>query len=277
VLDAAVHLCRSAGFKDILLRGDTDFSLTRDFDSWTEQGIRFVFGYDASKPFVGRADQIEEAEYSELIRKAQDAFDKKPRAKQPRVKRDVIHRRGFRNLTLEAEHLAEFTHKPSKAKGTYRVIVLRKTILEEKGQQCIGQIHRYFFYVTNDWTMTPAQVVRESNDRCRQENLLEQLKNGLGALRAPLNKFMANWAFMVIASLAWSLKAWFALMLPVFPRWREAHAATSQQLLQMDFSTFVQRLMLIPAQIVRTARRTIIRLLAWRPEVPTLFRLLNAL
>jgi hypothetical protein len=244
---------------------------------WTEQGVRFVFGYDANRSFINRADQIDDGDYAELLRKAQDAFDRKPRAKQPRVKHDVIRRRELRNLTLEAEHLAEFEHKPSRTKKSYRFVVLRKTILEEKGQRCIGQSHRYFFYVTNDWTMTKAQVVRESNDRCRQENLIEQLKNGARALRAPLNYFVANWAYMVIASVAWSLKAWFALMLPISSRWRQTHVAKRHQLLQMDFSTFVQHLILIPAQIVHTARRTIIRLLAWRPEVHTLFRALDAL
>ena len=53
--------------------------------------------------------------------------------------------------------------------------------------------------------------------------------------------------------------------------------AKRHQLLNMDFATFVQHLILIPAQIVHTARRTIIRLLAWRPEVHLLFRLLDAL
>jgi hypothetical protein len=50
-----------------------------------------------------------------------------------------------------------------------------------------------------------------------QENLIEQLKNGARALHAPLNMLEANWAYMVIASLAWSLKAWFALLTPGNP------------------------------------------------------------
>lgn len=277
VLDQAVQLCKSAGFKDVLLRGDTDFSLTPQFDRWTEQGVRFVFGYDARRPMVERADDIPDGDYTELVRKAEQAFAGKPRSKQPRTKLEVIRRRGFRNLTLESEELAEFEHKPGRAKGTYRIVVLRKTILEEKGQQCIGHVHRYFFYVTNDRSMTKAQVVRESNDRCRQENLIEQLKNGVRALHAPLNTLVANWAYMVIASLAWSLKAWFALLVPISPRWRESHLAQRQRLLTMDFPTFVQLLMLIPAQIVHTARRIVVRLLAWRSEANVLFRLLDAL
>jgi len=45
----------------------------------------------------------------------------------------------------------------------------------------------------------------------------------------------------------------------------------------MDFRSFVQRVVLVPAQILRTGRTLIYRLLAWRPELPIFFRLLDAL
>ena len=117
----------------------------------------------------------------------------------------------------------------------------------------------------------------ESNARCNQENLIEQLKNGARALHAPVNKLNANWAYMVIASLAWTLKVWSGLLLPVSPRWREQHEAERETIVRMDFRTFLQRFIMIPAQIVRTGRRTIYRLLAWRPDLPIFFRLLDAL
>ncbi len=91
---------------------------------------------------------------------------------------------------LAREDLAEFDHRPSKAKHPYRMVVLRKTIVEERGQLCLG---RYFFYVTNNRAMTREQVVREANDRCNQENLLAQLKSGVRAFHAPLNTLNANW------------------------------------------------------------------------------------
>ena len=74
---------------------------------------------------------------------------------------------------------AELEHQPSKAKRPYRFVVLRKTVMAERGQQCLSVNFRYFFYVTNDWERTAEQVVREANDRCNQENLIEQLKNGV--------------------------------------------------------------------------------------------------
>ena len=274
----AIAVCRRGGWKDVLLRGDTAFSQTAYFDRWDDDGVRFVFGYDASKPMIARAEAVEESEYRELVRRADEAFeDHKQRAKPPWVKEQVIREREYLNLCLAREDLAEFEHRPNKASRPYRIVVLRKTIIEERGQICLGQNYRYFFYVTNDRAMTLEQVVSEANGRCNQENLLAQLKGGVRALRAPLNTLDANWAYMAIVSIAWSLKAWFALTIPIAPRWRTQHEADRDRVLHMEFRSFVQRFMLVPAQILRTGRRLIYRLLAWRPELPIFFRLLDAL
>ena len=83
--------------------------------------------------------------------------------------------------------------------------------------------------------------------------------------------------YMVMASLAWTLKAWFALRMPITPRWRERHLGERTRVLRMSFKTFVQSLMLLPAQILRHGRRLIVRILSWRPDLPILFRLMDAL
>jgi len=274
-LDQAIALCRRAGFADILLRGDTDFSMITHLDRWNDAGVRFIFGHDASPSYVDRAENLHPGDFQELCRKAHRAFASK-RAKQPRVKEEIVRERGYLNLRLVAEDTAEFEHHPQRTKRSYRVVVLRKLIEEERGQLSVGTNFRYFFYITNDRTLTLEQVVAEANGRCDQENIIEQLKNGVRALRAPLNTLDANWAYMVIASLAWSIKAWCALLLPVAPRFREQRAAEKLRLLRMDFRSFVQRFVLIPAQIIRSGRRLIFRLLAWRPDLPVLFRLLDA-
>jgi len=49
--------------------------------------------------------------------------------------------------------------------------------------------------------------VFEANHRCNQENLFAQLKGDAHSLSAPVDTLLSNWAYMVIASLAWSLKA----------------------------------------------------------------------
>jgi hypothetical protein len=276
-LARAVALCRRAGWKDILLRGDTAFLQTEHFDRWDDEGVRFVFGFDACRPMIERAEDVNEGEYRKLVRKAEEAFAGQERAKQPRVKEQVVKERGYQNVRLEREDVAEFEHQSNKCKRPYRFIVLRKTVVEERGQRCLGETHRYFFYVTNDREMSPADVVREANGRCNQENVIDQIKNQVRALHAPLNTLEANWASMGTASIAWSLKAWFPIMTPVAPRWREKHEAERARVLRMDFRSFVQRLVTVPAQILRTGRRLVYRLLAWRPELPIFFRLLDAL
>src|SRR5882724_9737347 len=43
VLDHGIALARHAGFDDVLLRGDTDFTMSAHLDRWDEAGVRFVF------------------------------------------------------------------------------------------------------------------------------------------------------------------------------------------------------------------------------------------
>jgi hypothetical protein len=274
--DQAIELCRRAGFNDILLRGDTAFCLTQNFDRWTKDGVRFVLGYQVSPRMKARADALPDSDYESLLRKAKQAFEGKARAKQPRIKRQIVEERGYKRISVESERVAEFEHRPNHAKKAYRIVVLEKNLLETSGQLHLGNEIRYFFYVTNDWKLTPEEVVFESNRRCNQENLIEQLKNGVRSLHAPVNTLTANWAYMVIASLAWSLKAWFALLLPTTPRWRERHEAEREWIIGMDFRTFLENLLLIPAQVIRSGRRLIYRILAWRPSLHILFRIADS-
>ena len=124
--------------------------------------------------------------------------------------------------------------------------------------------------------MSREEVVREANQRCNQENLISQLKTGVRALHAPVNTLHANWAYMVMAALAWSIKAWMALSLPAQGRWKEKHEAEKKQLLRMEFRTFLNAIILLPCQIVKTGRRIVYRLLGWNPWQHVFFRFVHA-
>src|SRR3954463_9896794 len=76
-----------------------------------------------------------------------------------------------------------------------------------------------------------------------------------------------TWAYMVMASLAWSLKAWGALLVPVAPRHGEAHRAESRAWLRMEFATFRAAVIEMPCQLVRSGGRLVYRLLSWNPYV----------
>ena len=70
---------------------------------------------------------------------------------------------------------------------------------------------------------------------------------------------------MVMASLAWNLKAWFGLLLPEKGRWASKYKTEKQAVIRMEFKSFVNAFIRVPAQIIRQGRKTIYRLLAWNP------------
>ena len=157
------------------------------------------------------------------------------------------------------------------------MVVVWKEIEVSKGQLRLFDDSVCFFYITNDWESSARQIVFRANDRCDQENLIQQEKNGVHALTAPLDNLVSNWAYMVIASLAWSLKAWAALLVPVQGRWKEKHEQEKRMLLRMDFATFRNAIINIPAQIVRTGRKIVYRFLSWNPWQHVFFRLLDGI
>jgi len=159
----------------------------------------------------------------------------------------------------------------------FRKIVLRKNISHEKGQRRLFDEIRYFFTITNDWAIDAEDVVFEANDRCDQENLIAQLAGGVRALSAPVDNLYSNWAYMVATSLAWNLKAWWALWLPEQGRWREKHQAQKHAVLRMEFKTFLNAFIKIPCQIVRSGRQLIYRVLHDNPHLPVFFRLCRVL
>ena len=130
---------------------------------------------------------------------------------------------------------------------------------------------------SNDQTMTADEVVDQARQRCDQENLHAQLKSDIRALHAPVNTLNANWAYMTMAALAWSLKAWCALLLPVSLRWADKHNAERERLLKMEFRTFRQAFIALPCQIVKGARIIRWRILSWNPWLGVFFRLVAAL
>lgn len=257
-LDAAVALVRRGGFRRVRLRGDTDFSLTAHFDRWSEAGVEFVFGMDAHPKLVALADGLAEKDFRPLMRSEREAIGR-PRTRPANVKQMIIYERGFEKLLLETEHVAEVSYRPRKCRRSYRLIIVRKKIRVEKGQQHLFDQIRYLFYITNvggDDLGSSAEVVFEANARCNQENLIEQLKNGVQALRMPSDGLDSNWTYTVIASLAWNLKVWLSILLPSRQR---------RELRRMEYRRFLHSVMLIPCQVVRTARQLVLRVLTYTP------------
>jgi hypothetical protein len=143
------------------------------------------------------------------------------------------------------------------------VVALRKNITKTRGEQVLFDEIRYFFYITTRTDLTAAEVVACANDRCDQENIIEQLKNGVGALRVPLYDLVSNWAYMVIATLAWNLKSWMAMMMH---RKRDR-----REYIAMEMRRFINAIILIPAMVIRRARTITIRIISYQPCLDRMF------
>jgi len=257
-MDRAVALVRGS-FKEVWLRGDTDFSLTKHFDRWCDEKVNFVFGFDAMKNVVEIAEGLDEESWKPLVPRAKHTPKGNRRQRRANVKERIVKEKGYKNIRLKSEEVAEFSYRPSKCARDYRVVVVRKNLSVEKGEDLLFDDIRYFFYITNDTKMSARQVVRFINGRCDHENDIEQLKNGIHAMRMPSGGLYSNGAYMVMAALAWNLKAWYGILMP--------DKKIGGQVLRMEFPRFLNGFMALPTQVLKQARQIKLRLLAWTAYV----------
>ena len=266
-VNKAIGLTRQV-FGRVLLRGDTDFSMTKHLDEWDRQQVQFVLGFDAKKGLVQQANELPQSAWRRLVRRERGRPGRPRRKLRDNVKEQIVQEKEYKNIRLRSEDVAEFPYRPAACKKWYRMVVVRKNLTIERGERALFDDIRYFFYITNLTEPEREEIVFTANDRANQENLIEQLKNGVRALHNPAHTLHSNWAYMVIASLAWSLKAWFALSLQ--------RVADRRHILALEFRGFLDSLMLIPAQVLVTGRRLVIRLLAYTEEARLLFSCLTA-
>jgi len=157
----------------------------------------------------------------------------------------------------------EFNYQPLKCGRSYRLVVVRKNISIQKGEAVLLEDIKYFFYLTNRTDYRAQEIVALANQRCDQENVIEQLKNGVKAMRMPVDDLLSNWAYMVISALGWNLKSWYGLLMPNRQRGLE--------LVQMEFRRFLHAIVLLPAQIVRRGRRIIYRIMGYNSWLKDFF------
>ncbi len=253
-LDRAIELVRPHS-AEIILRGDTDFSNCPHLDRWHEQAVNFIFGMDAHAKVVAMADALPESAWEPLKRPLKYVVATQARQKPENIKEQVVIAKGYTNLKLRGECVAEFNYQPLKCGRAYRMIVVRKNISVTKGTEAMIDEVRYFFYITNLVDQPKEEMVRLANGRGDQENIIEQAKNGVRAMHMPVNDLVSNWAYMTMALLAWNLKAWYGLIFP--------DNVAGKELIAMEMRRFLQQYLMLPAQIVKAGRRVIFRIMAY--------------
>jgi len=140
----------------------------------------------------------------------------------------------------EEAEWAEFSYQPQGWPKAFRLIV-KRTPYYEGDQRVIGE----FFYapVITNRRGAGSSILRLHLARGGAENYIEEFKNGLGARSLPSQRFNANWAWLVIAQLAYNLAQSFKLLvLPV----REHH----DQLKKLRLHWFC-----VAGRLIRSGRR----------------------
>jgi len=247
-------------FKEVWIRGDTDFSLTKNFDRWNER-VQFLFGYNAYRNLIQRAEELPPKAWKGLERPVRYKVKTRTRRRPERIKERIIRERGYENIRLVSEQVAEFDYRPTQCRNTYRMVVVRKNLSVEKGEEVLFDDIRYFFYITNNRSKSKREIVLLANGRCNQENVIGQLKSGVHALRMPSSDLLSNWAYMVIAALAWNLKAWYGLMVQI--------KSKKKDILRMEFKRFLLSYVQIPCQVLITGRRLVYRILTYSEHLAT--------
>ena len=163
------------------------------------------------------------------------------------VKRfDAIDEKSWKAYPWEQDaEWAEFSYQPTNWSRSFRMLV-KRTPFYEKDQLVIGR-HFYTAVITNR-RGAGSSLIRFHLRRGGIENYIEEFKNGVGARIFPTGRFMANWAWLVIAQLAYNLVQWFKLL--VLPA-----AEHSFQMKRLRLYWFT-----VAARVIRSGRRVTLAL-----------------
>lgn len=250
--DAAKHLVDLAPllksrFRGILVRGDSAFSSQEIFDACEDHGFHFAMVSAQQRNFEALADEIPERRWRQFRAAKQDPNRSKKRRRRKNLRRKQAQKRQKRDLKLKAQWIAEIPYQPARSPKSYRLIVRRQKI-EERNQGELFETWRYRFVLTNlPRSVSTEKAVRQTYQRCDQEKVIEQLQNGVAAMKMPTGTLLANHAYLVCARLAHNLKSWLAML------------ALPEETMRWEWKRFRRSFVYFAARIVTRGRRWIFR------------------
>ncbi|NOT30116.1 MAG: hypothetical protein HOP15_06685 [Planctomycetes bacterium] len=236
-------------FKDVLVRGDRAFARHDIFDVCDQNGLSFAMVSAQHQNFPALAEALKEPCWRAFrATEERSRGDRKTRRRGRDLRRLRARERGKRDLKLEKQWVAEIDYKPARSEKTYRLVIRRQRI-EESEQGELFELWRYRYVLTNlPRSVSTEEVVRQTYRRCDQENVIEQLQNGVAAMRMPTGGFLANYAHLVCARLAHNLKSWLALL------------ALPREVMRWEWKRFRKAFVYVAARVIRTARQNILSL-----------------
>lgn len=236
-------------FKSVLVRGDSAFACQDVFDVCDENGLSFAMVSGSQQNFSALADALDERCWSAFrATEASTRGERRTRRRGSDLRRKRARERGKRDLRLEKQWIAEIPYTPARSERPYRLVIRRQRI-EESNQGELFELWRYRYVLTNlPSSVSTEDVVRQTYRRCDQENVIEQLQNGVAAMRMPTGGFQANWAYLVCARLAHNMKSWLAML------------ALPCEVMRWEWKRFRKAFVYVAARFIRSARQNILRL-----------------
>jgi hypothetical protein len=235
-------------FKQVIVRGDSAFSKQSIFDACEEAGHSFAGVSPQQQNFANLFEALPGEQWKPY--RQGELGDERPRRQRKRGsdrRRERVRARDKRDLQLKKQWIAEIPYRPERSDRTYRLIA-RYQEIEEHEQGHLFMLTRFRYVLSNLPLSVPAEEVMDlTYQRCDQENLIEQLQNGVAALRMPTGGMLSNTAFGTCARLAHNLKPWLAqLALPL-------------ETMRWEWKRFRQAFVYCAARVVHTARQVHVR------------------
>lgn len=245
-------------FRKLFVRGDSKFYQRAIIAECERHGASFALVMDGYAVLHGLADSLPPSAWKPFSahrpeQVAQAAADKKTRRKRRRIRAKRAKERGYQTLATTKQWVAEFEYAIPRgdkdrdegpAGRAYRVVVKRQQVDISAGQNYLFTEYRQRFVITDipHSDMDASEVFCFAYGRCDQENIIEQFKNGIAAMRMPTGELLANSAFLMAGQLAWCLRSWLsALALP-------------KESTHWEWKWFRQAFVYIAAKITHSAR-----------------------
>jgi len=237
-------------FKSVLLRGDSAFAQQDIFDVCEEHDQYFAVVAPCHGTFQAIAESLPDGAWKPFRAKTKSTPKKKKKRRRrgKNLRRKKARTRGMRDLKLQKQWIAEVPYQPSGSDNEYRLII-RKRQVEESKQGQLFTVYDYRFVLSNlPESYSAEQVARLTYQRCDQENVIEQLQNGIAAMRMPAASFAANAAFLVCSRLAHNIKPWLAML------------ALPAEVMRWEWKRFRQAFVYFAARVIHKARQVIVRI-----------------
>jgi len=244
-------------FGKVYVRGDSAFYQKAIIAQCVRHHVGFALVMDGFANLIHKAESLPESAWKPFSahsekRVGQAVANKKTRRKRERVRGRKARERGYKTLATTGQWAAEFNYtiRPGLEEfgvvgSTFRVVVKRQLVQTSQGQELLYTDYVYRFIITNipRSEKNAAEVLRFAYGRCDQENIIEQAKNGIAALRMPTGELLANAAFLMAGQLAWCLRAWLSLL------------ALPKETSRWEWKWFRQAFVYVAARITQGARR----------------------